>query len=53
MEWEDCPASLQFLNLGEKILNRDIDVGSLKKYFILCISSKVQISEIIWKAIVV
>ena len=53
MGWQDCPASLHFLNLEEKVLNRDIDLGSLKRCFILSISSKVQIGERIWKAIVV
>ena len=43
MGWQDCPAFLHFLNLGEKVLNRDIDIGSLKSCYILSISSKGQI----------
>ena len=40
-----------FLNLGEKVLSRDKNIGSLKRCFILSISSKVQIGERIWMAI--
>ena len=53
MGWQDCPASVRFLNLGEKVLNRDIGIGSLKRCFILSISSKVQIGDIILESIVV
>ena len=53
MVCQDCPAILHFLNLREKVLNWDIDIGSLKICFILSISSKVQTSEKIWKAIIV
>ena len=35
------------------MLNRDIDIGSPKRCFILSISSKVQTGERNWKAIVV
>ena len=52
MVWQDCPAFLHFLNLGEKVLNWDIDIGSLKRCFTLSIFRKVQIGERIWKAII-
>ena len=53
MGWQDCPASLNFSKIKEKVLNRDIDIGSLKRCFVLSITSIVQIGERIWKALVV
>ena len=53
MGWQDCPAFLHFLNQGENVLNRDIDIESLKRFFILSISSKVQFGEKTWKVIIV
>ena len=40
-----------FENLGEKVLNQDIDIGSQKRYFILSHIIRVQISEKVRKAI--